>query len=314
MDSGDDVWIVLAADARYAGPLAVALRSIDEHLSGTRRVTAVVLATAIDPATRVAATDGLRRLEVRWHAVDVARHDGLPVPTDHMTMAAYHRLLLAEALPADVERAVYLDVDVLVGRDVAELAAVPLEGRLLGGCPDVGAPRLGSPIGLPGWRELGLDPRATYLNTGVLVIDVRQWRETGVAAAIAAYLAGREQSGEAVLWADQDGFNALASDRWHELDLRWNAQNQLVLEDCWADAFLPPGDLAAARADPWIIHFSHTKPWDEGRGASPWGALWWEVADRISMPATPPLPARSTRYARAVRLRLGGAAAALRGV
>lgn len=313
-DSVDDTWVVLATDAGYAGPLAVALRSIDELLAGEQAVTAVVLASAVPPAVRERVVDGLRRLQVRWHDVDITRHNGLPVPIDHLTMASYHRLLLGDVLPADVGRAIYLDVDILARRDITELARVPLDGRLLGACPDVHAPRLGWNTGLPGWRELGLDPRAPNLNAGVLVVDLPQWRATGVAAQVAEYLRDRASSGSPVRLADQDGLNAVASDRWCEIDLCWNAQNYLVQDECWADAYLDPTQLEAARRDPWIVHYHYAKPWQTTPDASLWDGWWWEVAGRTAMPFTPPAArSRPRRYLRCARRRLGAAAAALRG-
>lgn len=315
--SADDICVVLACDAGYVGPLAVALRSIDEHLASGKAVKAVVLASGVPAAVRERVVDGLQRLEVRWHDVDIIRHDGLPVPSDHMTMATYHRLLIGEVLPAGVERAIYLDVDILVRRDITELAHVPLNGRLLGACCDLGAPRLGAGSGLPTWRDLGLDPRAPYLNAGVLVVDLRQWRATGVAAELTGYLRERMSSGAPVLWADQDSFNAVAWDRWHEIDLRWNVQNYLVTGQCrdgWADAILDPAALEAARRDPWIVHYSHRKPWQTPADESVWDGWWWEVAGRTAMPLRPPAaPSYPRRYMLAAGARLGAALAGLRG-
>lgn len=308
-----DIWMVLASDAGYVGPLAVALRSIDEHLSGRRRVTALILASDIGPAQREQVTTGLERLEVLWHDVDISRHDGLPVPDDHMTMATYHRLLIGDVLPPDVDRMLYLDVDILARRDIADLADLPLDGHLLGACVDVGAPRIAS-RGVPLWRERGLDPRAPYLNAGVLVVDLAQWRATGFAEEVSGYLRERAGSGPAVMWADQEGLNACASDRWTPIDLRWNAQNHLLQPWCRADALLDPDELAAARTDPWIAHFSHAKPWEATPDAGPWERWWWDEADKTAVPLTPPaVPRGARRYARGARIRLGAAAAALRG-
>lgn len=308
-----DIWLVLASDAGYLGPLAVALRSIDEHLSGSRRVTALILASDIGPAQRAQVASGLDRLELRWHDVDIADHDGLPVPDDHMTMAAYHRLMIGDVLPQDVDRVLYLDVDLLARRDLAELADIPLDGNLLGACVDVGAPRIAS-RGMPTWRELGLDPRAPYLNSGVLVVDLAQWRATGFAEEVSAYLRERARTGPPVRWADQEGVNACGAGRWKAIDLRWNAQNHLLDADCRADAILTPEELAAARTDPWIAHFSYAKPWTATPDTGPWERWWWDTAARTGVPLTPPdVPHGARRYARGARIRLHAAAAALRG-
>ncbi|MGH7426947.1 MAG: glycosyltransferase, partial [Candidatus Methylomirabilaceae bacterium] len=76
-----------------------------------------------------------------------------------------------EILPNRVEKAIYLDSDLVVHGNIAELWGVGLGGKPLLAVQDEGARTVGSPWGLRNYSELGLDPSAMYFNSGVLVFD-----------------------------------------------------------------------------------------------------------------------------------------------
>jgi lipopolysaccharide biosynthesis glycosyltransferase len=274
--------LAVAADLNYARPLAVTLRSVDEQLSAGDRLEVLVVGTGLDASMRRRIASDLTQLELRFVDLDAQRRFGHLPNVGHLSRSAYSRLAIPELLPGDVERFVYIDVDVVVRRDLRELATVDLEGMLLAAVPDVGAPCLGAPEGLPTWRTLALDPREPYMNTGVMVADVGAWRDAGLVASIAAYLA---RHADTLRWADQDGFNACAHGRWKRLDLTWNAQGALHLPGMWTDVFFDTAEADEARRAPGIIHYSNTKPWnDTARASTPWAEHWFDVASRTDFP------------------------------
>jgi lipopolysaccharide biosynthesis glycosyltransferase len=69
-----------------------------------------------------------------------------------------------------------------VRRDLERLWRTELEGNPCAAVREARIAFLGSPDGPP-WRTLDIDPHAPYCNTGVLVVDLDQWRsEDGTAA------------------------------------------------------------------------------------------------------------------------------------
>ena len=84
----------------------------------------------------------------------------------------YNRLFLTEFLPPDVNRVLYLDSDTLIEQPLDNLWNQDLTGYYLAGVDDC----LSSD-----YRSLvGLGKEGTYVNSGVLLINVEKWRKDGI--------------------------------------------------------------------------------------------------------------------------------------
>lgn len=242
---GTTVNVVCAADAGYAMPLATMLRSL---LSRLRQGSHLAL-HVVDAGIRA---DDWARLEelCRGGGVELRRHE--PVESDlaglptwgRMSSTTYHRLMLPRLLP-HLDRAIWLDCDLLVEADVTDLWELDLEDGALLAAEDQLVPLVSSRYGVRSWRALGLPEDAPYFNSGVMVVDLGRWREGEIEERVIRYL--REHRDEVVFW-DQEGLNAVLCERWKPLDPRWN----------WS-AQHPP---SVVESNPWILHFNGMlKPW-----------------------------------------------------
>ena len=101
-----DPVLVLAADDKFAMPLAVTVRSAIDNLAADRRLRIFVLDGGILPATRerVVASWPAGRFDVEWVTVDARSLAGLPI-SGHIQVQAYFRILISRLLPTDVDRA-----------------------------------------------------------------------------------------------------------------------------------------------------------------------------------------------------------------
>ena len=265
--------LVFAADDGFARPTAVAMFSALEQLPASVKPKIFVLDNGLTDASR----ERLRKVAQRAGGHDVA---WLDVPVDrliehrgrqHLTSTAYARLLIPELLPSSVQRAVYLDGDVLVTDDVSPLFEISLGGAPFGAAKDFHVPRTDSEKS----SVRGLVEPKPYCNTGVLVIDPAQWRADDLTERAAAFA---RSTAEPLPFADQDAINAVANG-WQELDFRWNVQ---VLSMYWPE--LPQTELTewliAHRdelyRDAAVLHFGGVpKPWQpwtfaSGRGKTAW--------------------------------------------
>ncbi len=194
---------------------------------------------------------------------------GLPRPKA-LPLATYGRLVMHKLLPAGLDRVLYIDGDTLVDLDVAPLAALPLDGAVLGAVVDVGRILIGRRE--EAQRRLDLGGEGDYFNAGLLLIDWRAWREADVGPRTLAALV---DTPERFVQADQCALNYVCRRRWAKLDLVWNFQPACVIYE----------DRSAA-----IFHFlGGSKPWDGRRNrhpirfqrryqdmlaASPWGTRY----------------------------------------
>lgn len=168
---------------------------------------------------------------------------------------AYARLFLGELLSPDVSRCVYCDIDILFERDVTELHATELEGAVLGAVPNA------SPeVDEADLRRLGV-PGTRYFNTGMLLVDVDEWRVRDVARRALDFARG---AGEGLRMHDQDALNAVLYDSWKQLPEHWNRWRSDTVN--WDE--------------PYVVHMAMSpKPWQVGY-AGPHAPRFFEYLDR----------------------------------
>src|SRR5262249_16597258 len=102
------------------------------------------------------------------------------IPQSHYTIDTYTRLWPGDFFPDDVTRVLYLDADIVVVGNIAPLWSTDLEGALLGTIDIPGAEQ--------GVKLLGMRAEDGYFNAGVLLIDLKQWRETGAMNSVLDYI------------------------------------------------------------------------------------------------------------------------------
>jgi lipopolysaccharide biosynthesis glycosyltransferase len=180
----------------------------------------------------------------------------------------YERVLAPDALPDTLERAIYLDADLLVLDAVDVLWQVDLGGLIIGAVQDAVIPRVSSPLGLRRYRELGCRAEDPYFNAGVLVIDLEAWKRQHIGQRALEYLERYERS---VNLTDQDALNAVLHNRWKPLEDRWNVVAGLAGRPRLEPRGIEPSRMAAAARDPAIVHFyGYLKPWVYDRLGSRW--------------------------------------------
>jgi lipopolysaccharide biosynthesis glycosyltransferase len=253
---------------------------------------------ALRPDVLAIARSNTPLFEVRFLALDSALSQF--TVSRHVTHATYVRFQLPDLLP-DVERLLYLDVDLLVLRRIDELFDSDLSGAPLGACNDFAltiyaaqtglqidptngvtssggievASYLGDTVGL----AAGCERR--YFNAGVLLIDLKLWREQAVAKrAVEAALAHPE-----FVFHDQDALNSVLWADYQELDHKWNANascsNPAYLEKSGATELAICWDWAT---NPYIVHFSgSSKPWNPRSYTTDHDRLFWRFARRAGI-------------------------------
>ena len=220
---------------------------------------------------------------------------------------AYTLLFFDRYLPPEVRSVLFLDADIVVRRSPRTAMELPLGGRAIAAARDLTCPAVSLHDGVVGWRELSLDGRLPYFNSGVLVLDRDVWRERGLEASCLQYL---ERFRDRINYVDQDALNAAVAGEWLELPPAWNYQANLESE--FADgrshayAFVDTDELDAARRDPAIVHFAgELKPWHWGGASLPFAEEWAATLDRTAWAGVRPQPPpelalwrRATRRAR----------------
>ena len=161
----------------------------------------------------------------------------------------------------DLDRALYLDSDLIVRRCVGELFDSPLGDFAALGVADAGSPYVSSLYGVPYWSRYGRRADDVNFNSGVLLLNLSAWRDEDITGAAVEYLTdGRHQ-----FLVDQEAINAILPGRIGEVDPRWNVQTEHFQPPHQATLPLDEAQLAELIKDPWIVHFTTAvKAWSYG--------------------------------------------------
>lgn len=225
--------------------------------------------------------------------------------TKQYSQAMYYRYLLPRLLDAD--RVIYLDSDTMVRKSLLELHDTDLMGRPIAAARDYGMTfhmrDHGIPIRYRGRylsveeycrQALDLDISTTpYFNSGVLVMDLDEWRRTNLADRLMDYC--RDNPG--LTMADQDAGNHILRGDFAELDTRWNSftylyreylpspgQKKTLIFGGYEKRIRPPSGewlniLSKWMYEPWIVHFAYrSKPWEAHHRRTPYDDEYWAHA------------------------------------
>jgi lipopolysaccharide biosynthesis glycosyltransferase len=206
-----------------------------------------------------ASSEKLRRLACDWRQqleflrVDHRLLQSAPV-FGHVSAATYFRILLPQILPADVDKVLFLDSDVIVRGPIADLYEQAIEGYTH------------AAIENPIWDEdkkhpatLGIPDGSRYFNAGVLVFNLRRWREDHISEQVFEYV---NANADKLQFWDQDALNATLHGRWLQCHPTWNAVAAFFEERSAAELAVSEEDLLLVKSNPRIVHFTGTvKPW-----------------------------------------------------
>ena len=269
--------LLCATDANYAMPLAVALTSVVCNLRKRKRLRIFIIESGISIAIKTKVETSIRRntppghiVELHWTVINSRGFDDLPetrTPGGHVSSDTYSRLLAADVLPPDCERVIYLDADTIVIGDLADLWSAADRDCALSAVADGWGTRVSSQSGSTppivfNYRELGIPPERPYFNAGVLVMNLKLWRERAIGQQVLAYL--RRYHADVVLH-DQGGMNAVLHDQWFQLDPRWNQMASILHPRIAAWTAVDARQWRTQLDHPLIVHYEGaTKPWHSG--------------------------------------------------
>lgn len=243
--ASDPVHIALASDRKYLPLAATALAGAAEHTS--RELVAHFLYENLTEED-FEVFDFLSRyprvtLE-RHHIGDAFFRDW---PEMRWSRSIYYRLILPDLLPT-LERIIYLDCDLCVLDDLAELYDLDFAGKSIMAV----AVRTKADHA----RRLGLDAEH-YFNSGVLVFSPARWHREDIIGQFKECFA---EFADKLKYPDQDILNLVFRNDVRFLHPRWNLITSTFRNEpvgCYTTE-----EVIAALRHPGIAHYTGThKPW-----------------------------------------------------
>lgn len=237
------ITIVVASDNHYAILLGALLKSLEVNHRSGEKIDFHIIDDGISSTNRkrIQSLSDQSITKIHWHRGKniIPAHIKIPVDKSSFPITAYLRLFAPYIIPTTAKRFIFLDVDMIVRKDIATLWHLDLEGATLGAVRDLSKVVSKPYAGIANYEALGLDPESGYFNSGMLVVDPVKWRENDISNKVIQCI---HDNIAHVSFADQYGLNVVFNNQWLELDPRWNCVSELDTPD------------------PYIVHFFKVKP------------------------------------------------------
>jgi len=169
----------------------------------------------------------------------------------------FYRLLIAELLPQQITKAIYLDCDIIVRHSLSDLWNIDISDYAVAAVRDAQEAKIEQ------FNRLGYSYDKGYFNAGVLLANLNYWRQNKMTE---KYFNLVKEKPEIIELNDQDILNYHCVDSKLFLPFTYNLQNDFM--------FLPKymtidyskygAEIEEARLDPVVLHFSGVRPWCKG--------------------------------------------------
>lgn len=275
--------VLFAADDNYVPMLTTTIYSLLKNASSERHYDIIVLERNITSENKHSIIDFLSQFDnatIRFF--DVSRAiSGFDLTTSnaHISIETYYRFIIQEALPF-YKKVLYLDCDLVVNGNIAELYDTDLGNTAIGAVPDIDF--IGNLNMKNGERmdyvnrQLHMSKPYGYFQAGVLLMNLERMREMHT---VREWLEIAQKPG--FIYNDQDILNMECEGSVTYLPYEWN-----VMHDCGGRVhgvfdFAPANmfhKYMESRKSPKIVHYAdYDKPWE-----NPWcdfAPLYWDYAN-----------------------------------
>ncbi len=152
----------------------------------------------------------------------------------------------------NVEKAIYLDVDIIFNSDIKDFFNINLNNYIIGAIKDGGGEFTLHK------KNLNIPSNHNYFNAGLLLVDCKKWRYFSITSKL---LDLSEKYKNLLVFQEQDVMNIYFANNYFSISNNYNFFSHIRKKEI--NKILS-------------IHFVNKKPWEEEN--APLDYLWWEYA------------------------------------
>lgn len=208
--------IFLSSDNNYAPYIATTIASICDNTAAFCEFYILDGGIKTDNKTKIKTLmEQYNNFSIEYINIDTEKYFKNFVTNSYITLPTYYRFIIPQ-LKLNLERILYLDVDIIVKGDIQELFNTNLDNKVLGAIKDLGDSYYIKRLKF----NVEIDPSHTYFNAGVLLIDCKKWREQNISEKL--FNTEKKYRGK-LLCNDQDVLNKVFENNYKMLLEKFNA-------------------------------------------------------------------------------------------
>lgn len=211
-------------------------------------------------------------VQFEFYTIEEEVLSDINVAAEHLTIQTLYRLLVANLLPESIDKVLYLDSDIIVEADIQDLYNIDLEDYYVAATNE---------ISFKLTKLLRLADLKHYFNAGVMLINLKKWRETDFWSQCKEFAI---HNADKIIYGDQDILNGYLQGKWKRIELKWNYSTAIRNKKEIYAYFFAQDEVDAAINYPAIIHYiGGMKPWNVFSD-HPDKSRYFHYLDRVQYP------------------------------
>lgn len=297
--------VLFSSDENYAQHLGAAIYSLLEHNANFEAIHIFVIDNDISDDSKEklnCISNQFNNSNLVWIPFVQWKQKLKLNMTWNISISAYARLFLAEMLPQNVDRVLYMDCDMIICDSLMMLWNTDLQGKVLGAVQD--------DISDSTKAAVELLPQDKYFNSGLLLVNLVAWRQQEVGRKCLEFI--NRHKGRSV-HHDQGVLNGVLKDKWFRLPIEYNLMtihyifNLNQIERYFNDHsdFYTKKEIDTAKKTPVVLHYTPSftsRPWVKGC-AHPHKYLYWKAIKNTPWNGVQPISNTLKWYVRLINFR-----------
>ncbi len=260
-----DMNVVYASNDAYARHLGTSMYSLFDRNQEFNEINVFVLTLGLSKENQeklYEIAEKFARKLTLLNLDDLQTRMGFEVDTGGFDISIMLRLFMGDMLPEQIDRVLYLDCDTVVLQSLKHLWKEDLQGKIIGAVME---PTIYEKVK----QSIDLKKEDPYYNSGVLLVDLKKWREEDIQKQLLEFL---KNKGGKLFASDQDVLNGTLKGRIHTLMPRYNfftnyryfSYSELVRLGKTYKA-VTMREFQIAKTHPFILHYmGDERPWIAG--------------------------------------------------
>lgn len=263
------IGICMATDDKYAKHLGVALQSIADNSTESNFYDIVIFDNKLSNHNKAMISSIISQknnFSIRFVKTSEYLKNKKLSGREHITNSSYLRFAILDLLK-NYSKVIYLDCDLVLNKDLAELYEVDLKDNYVAAVRDIDMAQWNNVNNDSGQLQrkynqtvLGVTDLFDYFNAGVMIYNIEEMRKNVSTEYLFDLAIKREYD-----WLDQDILNKVCYKKVLFLDQKWNYMARKNINITQLDEYRAPKwmveDYIKAKSNPYLIHFSgHWQP------------------------------------------------------